>query len=284
VFSFRFDRPLVISENDTSARILHCIGFPSHDTKQGLILSGQGTAADSCSCLTCIALAKEFWKPQEWMEKYDQGNGILKRVGAGDAPLREGEYSNRVLYERFKEVTDDGNYKLSNKGLLKVRQTEVYSVDEEPCLYTPVRKDPLCPMHTMQGHITHLLQATRDELRIVDSQDSVWLRRVEQVLEEVELLAKESADFRANHKRSDSLKKKIAALDKKLKTQQRLRNPKQEVIDSLRQQISSLKAERKEHARDSGMEELMLLALTRLYSHVVVSLLLHRLWLGTQAD
>lgn len=251
VLSFRFDLPFVVSEKETVATFYHCIGIPAHDTKQGLILSGQGTASDSCCCLTCISLSKEFWKPQEWMEKYDQDNPILKRQGGGDAPLREGLNSNQASYERFKEATDDGNYKHSEKALLALKRSS-NSVTNLPLLHIPPSKDPVAPMHAMQGHITHLLQAGRDELRAIDTEDSAWVRRIEAMSEEVERHSKESAEFKASHKQSDALKRKIVGLEKSIERQLALRRPNQNEIDELRRQISEKQAERKAHAQNSG--------------------------------
>lgn len=124
---------------------------------------------------------------------------------------------------------------------------------EPVLLHIPPHKDPTAPMHTMQGHITHLLQAVRDELRDIDMQNSNWMRKARAVADEASELAEESAEFQSNHKHSGGLLRKINGLKKKLERKLALRRPRQDEIESIREQINDLEVERREHSETSGM-------------------------------
>lgn len=79
--------------HDIDVECLRMCGFPAHDTKQGLIVSGIGSASSSCPCLGCTMLSSSFHLYPKWMGDMDS---LIpqEQCMKVDPPLQHGENSN----------------------------------------------------------------------------------------------------------------------------------------------------------------------------------------------
>jgi len=144
---------------------LQAIGFPSHDTKQGLLICQGTTASSSCPCTTCMANSSNFDVLPEWMEAYkDEIREYLVKIGLDvnrqfvfgpDAAKREGEHSFEANHERYKEAMGNGQFHLSD-GMLRKSRRENGSCIMPHLLDIHHHKDSLSGMHVTQGCMSHL--------------------------------------------------------------------------------------------------------------------------------
>lgn len=112
IFSFLFDFGLTVaSEQRVSVHCMLVKGFPSHDAKCALMISGQSSASSAMPCLRCIADKTTFASFRHWMathraNEFSSKEGVLKT----DPPIRAGDYLNTNCYETFRLVTGDGMF------------------------------------------------------------------------------------------------------------------------------------------------------------------------------
>jgi hypothetical protein len=265
VLSFRFRVSFVLSTEWTlDLECLRVVGFPAHDTKQALLVSGQGGASDSCPCLVCVALSKNFNDPPKWMYEFDPYSEFLEfweffsldqfsetNETREDAPLRQGEFANEHLHGLWLEFTGRGKYKASNEAALRAKQTLVYSLTHPPQLNIALHKDPLAPMHSMQGLFTHMSDAIRDQLRAIDDEDSEWMSLVKSTLEQATHCSKETAEFKSLHKEFMKHERNLKRFEESFRKALSKSPSNEHSIQTLRQKIAETKASKEAHANNT---------------------------------
>lgn len=106
IFSFAFKTSLVVLETETlNASFTRVTGFLLHDTKEGLIVSGQGTASSSCPWLVSIAHKIDFRFPLPWMSDVAPQHFAEADCRAFDA--QDGDNRNDKSNERWIVLTRD---------------------------------------------------------------------------------------------------------------------------------------------------------------------------------
>lgn len=208
------------------AEALHAIGFPSHDTKQGILISQGTTASASCCCTTCIRNKNDFSILPQWMgDHYRQeidsyaskiGNDTnIELVVGPDAALRKGENSFEANSEQYKQLTGNGQFHLSDGKTLQVRRDAASCVLPH-MLDIPPEKDTLSGMHITQGCFGHLCNVIREDIRIIE-EEGPWKDRVSTVMKEVENALKEDVAWFALHKKSEDFDRAISQFQNRIK-------------------------------------------------------------------
>ena len=231
-----FCLPLQLAENSSLSFEWHpVIGLPSQDTKQSLIVSGQGTASVKKPCLGCDLIKKDFEYPPTWFHDIDPVN--FPMADCKDGELRTGDKANHIAYANWLISTDEGGRKLSTAKDMEYK-TLCDSVTAKPLLNTPHAKEPYSPMHALQGCASHFFQECRDALRAIDGENSAWMvDRIYPTLEAVRAAKEPTEAYTSDHKAATQYQSAIERYNKKIAKEREKENPDHEQIFALKSDL-----------------------------------------------
>lgn len=254
VLSHRFPVPLVIPETGQIKHdLLHVIGFPSQDTKQALIVAGQGQASSSYPCLWCMEHFGNFTdNVPSWESMYDPNNPILKSRQK-DAPLRIDKFSNEKMCKIMQRKTGNNNIVLKGDKLTEARQ-DCRSVVRTPHINIAPHKNLMGLMHATQGVMTHLCDANREQLRWIDVQYGDWHEKILGIKQEVEDILKQpkTIEWKKLHREIGKLDRKIVQLALDIEKEEKKPRPNRNKIRCHEQSIRRHEETKEELANDDA--------------------------------
>jgi hypothetical protein len=179
-YSGRFERALHVAFNqDLSCDLMQVVGFISCDKKNSWAVGGQSDSASAhANCIVCTQLHCAYISnPPDWMEVYDpnnehfqKGSTSLRDAPLRDAPLREGNCSNRNLHKKWRQLTNNGNYRPTQKEDKEWKQ-QCFNVVNNPLLDIHPTKQTFGIMHGAHGNETHFKKHIIEALRRVDTME-----------------------------------------------------------------------------------------------------------------
>lgn len=215
--------PFDVSEGSIEIKAYCARGFLSHDTKQGLIVAGIGSASSSKSCLCCLQHKSKFKLYPQWM--YDQcreiqGQEIPRDQVCWDDPvIRKGDHDNTKNHEKYLSMMKECTSANRSEARHLPIKVECGSVVNSPGLDTHGEKDTLAPMHASQGLMTHHSCNVRMLLRQAEAGNK-WMEEVDKVEEDAKAVVTniKAMAFDADHKAVIKLEKKLQASREELKS------------------------------------------------------------------
>lgn len=234
---------VVPPESKFEVSLRHVVGFPSNDTKQSLLVAGQGTATNQCCCLVCVEDKNNFTKHiPKWQQEMEENAMTSDHT---PAPLREGEYANEALYETWRKRTHDETIKPNKEDRLACGSTQ-----KPPLLRTPIHKEPMAPMHSPQGIFTHFCAEIRSQLRTIES-NSRWAQQVQQAHESVKKRVEEKypgyAEARKNSGRFRAAQRRF---ERQLAKEKGADTPNEQKIQDLEQKVDQAREMVRIHASE----------------------------------
>ena len=224
-------------------------GFPSHDGKCCLMITGQASANSVMPCLRCIEEKKHFARYQDWMHNHRPAS--IPKSTSRDAAIRNDEFSNVECYEKFALISGGGMY-TPNKAVNVSHKRAACSVVCEPCVEVNALKETGGPMHISSGIIDHLISDTRKILRKIDSGGPLiqQLKAFEASLEHF-ILAPLNDTIKDSKLHDIRLSKWIETAEKQLKAANNSRN--KPAIATAKEHLEICRKTRFLHAKTSGL-------------------------------
>lgn len=101
------------------------IGLPSQDSKQSLIVPGQGTASANIRCLGCDMTKEDFEYPPTYFHEIDPESFPLGACKDGE--LRTGDKANAIAHANWSVDTADNRWKLSKENEMEFKKNTIVS-------------------------------------------------------------------------------------------------------------------------------------------------------------
>ena len=249
-YAFLFERPL--KPTFSSAVVTSCYlakGFPSHDGKCALTISGQSSASCVRPCLKCIGRKEDFRKYRTWMHAH---RPTAVEEPQPDEPLRSGAYRNDVCYSKFRMQTGDGMYSEDIKSCIEDKHIS-FSVVQEPCAIVDPLKESGGPMHISAGLIDHIIADCRNALRTID-RDGPFIAELHEFQKELEDYISKPPTTEQEHQKfyDQQYAKSIEARRKRLNMLILTQNNNNEEIRAAEADLNGLLNQRYHHASSTG--------------------------------